>query len=264
MNDECPYVSKSDLNYLRHKAELPLFFICVLINFLSIGILLTLTVYFEGFGTAYYIAIGYIIIRLFLDFGHNLSVTRLNSVKITVEQFSGTYKWVRTYAKALGLKKVPDVYVRQLGGEFNSFSSNFFFRNYIMISAEIFETNNEDAVKFFIAHEMAHVAYNHTKLWYNLSLLISRYIPFLYSAFARATVYSCDNVAKTLCPQGVKGIYVLLVGNKLCHKIDEYNYIKQCLMTKGWFEFYANVISNQPLPTRRIPALYGITGQRIF
>ena len=264
MTDECPHISKTELYELRHKAELPLLFICVLVNFASITALIILTVYFDSFGIAYYIAFGYIIVRLFLDFGHSLSVTRLNSVKITVEQFPDTYKWVRLYAKALGLNKVPDLYVRQLGGEISSFSSNFFFKNYIQISAEIFETKDEDTIKFFIAHEMAHIAFNHTKLWYNLCIIISRYIPFLYAAHSRTTVYSCDNVAKKLCPQGIDGLYMLLVGNKLFNQIDKNNFIKQSLMTRGWFEFYANLTSDQPLPVRRIPAIYGKIKQRIF
>lgn len=264
MTDECPHISKTELNKLRHKAELPLLFICVLINFASVSVLITLTVYFDGFGIAYYIALGYIIVRMFLDFGHSLSVTRLNSLKITAEQFPDTYKWVRMCAKALGLKKVPALYVRQVGGEVSSFSSNFFFRNYIMISSEIFEINDENAIRFFIAHEMAHIAYNHTKLWYNLCILVSRYIPVLYAAFSRATVYSCDNVAKKLCPRGIGGLYLLLIGNKLFDKIDMNNYLKQCMMTKGWFEFYANLTSNQPFLVRRIPALYDMTKQRIF
>ena len=264
MTDECPHISKTELHELRHKTELPLLFVCVFVNFALISALIILTIYLNTFEIAYYITLGYIIVRLFLDFGHNLSVTRLNSVKITVEQFADAHKWARQYAKALGLKKVPDVYVRQLGGEINSFSSNFFFKNYIMISSEIFEMKNKDAIKFFIAHEMAHIAYNHTKIWYSLSILISRYIPFLYAAFSRATVYSCDNVAKKLCPQGIHGLYVLLVGNKMFNQIDSNNYIKQSLMTRGWFEFYANLTSNQPLPVRRIPAIYGKIKQRIF
>lgn len=264
MDDLCPHISKTELNELRHKAELPLLFICVFLNFAAVSLLIILTIFFDSFGIAYYIAVGYIIIRLFLDFGHSLSVTRLNSVKITVEQFADVYKWVRLYAKALGLNKVPDVYVRQLGGDISSFSSNFFFKNYIMISAEIFETEDEDAIKFFVAHEMAHIAFNHTKLWYNLCILVSRYIPFLYAALSRATVYSCDNVAKRLCPRGIDGLYMLLVGNKLFYKIDKNNYIRQSYMTKGWFEFYANLTSDKPLPVRRIPALYDKKKQRIF
>ena len=264
MELNCPYISKTELYRLRHKAELPLYFVCVSVNFVSIAVLIILTVYFESFGIAYYIAVGYIIIRLFLDFGHNLSVTRLNSVRITVEQFADTYKWIRLYAKSLGLKKVPDVYIRQLGGDVSSFSSNFFFRNYIMISSEIFETKNDEVVKFYIAHELSHIAYNHTKLWYNLCILISRYVPFLYSALLRATVYSCDNVAKTMCPQGIEGLYMLLVGNELFDRIDKNNFIRQCMVTRGWFEFYANITSKTPFLVRRIPALYGKTKQRIF
>lgn len=260
---DCPYISKTELNDLRHKAELPLYLICVIINFGVFSALVISAVYFSGLTITYYIAVIYIIVRLFLDFGHELSVTRLNSVRVTCEQFPGIYKWIQFYAKALGLRKIPNLYVRQLGGDIVSLSSNFFFRNYIMISSEIFECE-EDVIKFFIAHEMAHIAYNHTKIWYNLFMLISRYIPFLYAALSRATVYSCDNVARALCSEGIDGICLMLVGNKLYKKIDINNYINQAVTTKGWFEFYANLRSESPVLVRRIPALYGKTKQRIF
>ena len=262
-------ITDEKLNSLRNKAELPLYFICVLINVSVISAVVISFIYFDFVGIAYYIAFGYLFVNLFLTLGSMLSVTRLYSVRISGEQFSDVYKVACEYSKIFGFKKVPEIYVKQNGGIINAFASNFFFRNYVLINSDIFEAaymryKDIDAVSFILAHEMAHISYNHTKIWYNLGILITKFIPFLYPALSRAMEYSCDNVAKILCPEGVHGVYILLLGQHLYKNINIEAYLKQAESTHGWFEFWANLKADHPVPVRRIAALYGIDKQRIL
>lgn len=262
-------ITDEKLNSLRNRAELPLYFICVIINVSVISAVVISFVYFDFVGIAYYIAFGYLFVNLFLTLGSMLSVTRLYSVRISGEQFPDVYKVACEYSEILCFKKVPEIYVKQNGGIINAFASNFFFRNYVLINSDIFEAaylryKDIDAVSFILAHEMAHIAYNHTKIWYNLGILITKFIPFLHPALSRAMEYSCDNVAKILCPNGIHGIYILLLGQNLYKDINIEAYLKQAESTHGWFEFWANLKADHPVPVRRIAALYDIDKQRIL
>lgn len=262
-------ISDADLNKLRNKAELPLYFTCVVINVFAIAMVILSFVYFDNIGIAYYIAFGYLFINLFISLGSTFSAVRLNSVRISGEQFSDIYGVACRYAKILGMKKVPEIYVKQNGGIINAFASYFFFRNYVLINSDVFEVayiknKDIDAVSFILAHEMAHIAFNHTKYWYNAGILVSKFIPFLYSALSRAREYSCDNVAKFLCPQGKHGIFIILLGKHLYNCVNIDAYLKQAHNTRGWFEFYANATSSHPVPVRRIAAVYDAGRQRIL
>lgn len=261
-------MSDDDLYKLKNKYELPLFFICAIINAIVFFGIFIMFVYFDNITIAYYIAFLLIFLNLFLSLGSTFSVTRLYSVKVDSNQFSWIYDIAREYSKILGLKKMPDIYIRQNGGIINAFASYFLFKSYVQINSDIVDTayinNDTDAVAFILAHEMAHIAYNHNKLWYNAGILISKFIPFLYSSLSRAREYSCDNVAKKICPSGRHGIFLLLLGKHLYNNIDIKSYMSQALNTRGWFLFYTNLKSTHPVPVRRITALYDMDKQRII
>ena len=126
MTDNRFRITDEKLNSLRNRAELPLYFICVLINVSVISAVVISFVYFDFVGIAYYIAFGYLFVNLFLTLGSMLSVTRLYSVRISGEQFPDVYKVACEYSEILGFKKVPEIYVKQNGGIINAFASNFF------------------------------------------------------------------------------------------------------------------------------------------
>lgn len=254
-------LGNEELNMLRNRAELPLYFVCALVNFTVILIISAAFALGHVRGIAYYIAFLYLFIGFIISLGSTFSDARLYSVRIGEEQFPEIYKIACEYTKRLGLKRVPQIYVKQNGGVINAFASYFFFRNYILINSDIFDVaylkyNDIDALSFVLAHEMAHIAFGHTKIWYNFGIMVSKYIPFLYSALSRAREYSCDSVAKFLCPQGVHGMFIILTGKHLYNKIDVEAYLRQAEKTRGLFEFFANLKSSHPVPVRRILALY--------
>lgn len=257
------------LSLCRHKAELPLYFFCVVLNITVICLVIVSFFVVENPNIAYYIAFLYLFINLYISMGSTFSSTRLYSVEIGENQFSDIYEVALRYADVLNLRNVPKIYVKQNGGIINAFASYFLFRNYILINADIFEVaylKNKDinAVSFVLAHEMAHIAYNHTRFWYNAGILVSKYVPMLYPALSRAREYSCDNVAKTLCPEGIDGIFVILLGKHLYKNVNIDEYLNQARKTHGWFLFYKNAFSMHPVPVFRIRSLYGCIRPRLF
>ena len=58
--------------------------------------------------------------------------------------------------------------------------------------------------------------------------------------------------------------YILLLGQNLYKDINIEAYLKQAESTHGWFEFWANLKADHPVPVRRITALYDIDKQRIL
>lgn len=253
----------------RHRAELPLYFICVIINIAFFSLVVLSFFIVENINIAYYIAFLYLFVNLFVSMGSTFSSTRLYSVEIGKNQFSDIYNVACRYADMLNLKNVPKIYVKQNGGVINAFASYYLFRNYILINADIFEVaylKNKDinAVSFVLAHEMAHIAYNHTKFWYNAGILLSKYVPILYPALSRAREYSCDNVAKTLCPEGIYGIFIIILGKHLYKNVNIDEYLIQARKTHGWFLFYKNAVSMHPVPVFRVRSLYGLTRPRLF
>ena len=248
---------------------MPLYFLCALVNAAAVIFVIASIVTHSGFGFAYYAAFAYLFIGFVISLGSTFSSARLNAVEITEEQFGEIYETARNFARILGIRKMPHIYVMQNGGTLNAFASYFFFKNYVLINSDVFDVaylKNRDieALSFVLAHEMAHIAFCHTKIWFNFGILIAKYIPFLFPSLSRAMEYSCDNVAKYLCPDGIHGVFIMLAGKHLYDKIDAEVYLRQAESTSGWFEFYGNLTSTHPAPVRRIPALYGRAEQRIF
>lgn len=258
-----------DLNRYRHRAVLPLYGICAAINTAVVALAVVgLTLTGMRF-IAYYIALAFLFVNLFLSLGGMLSEARVGAVQVTPLQFGELYDVAASFAQRLGLRRVPAIYIRQDRGILNAFASFFFWRNYVVINAEVFEVaylehHDLEAVSFILAHEMAHIAFGHTRFWYNSSILIAKYIPFLYAALSRAQEYSCDQVAYKLCPQGRHGIFILLLGRHLYGHVNVDAYLQQAARTRGWFEFYANAKAHHPVPVRRVAALYGGKSNILF
>lgn len=260
---------RAELRALKNKAELPLYIVCALFNFSVILLVILSFAAHVGFGIAYYAAFAYLFVGFVFSLGSTFSSARRDAVQIGSEQFPEIYSIASRYAKILGLKKVPQIYIMQKGGMLNAFASYFFFRNYVIINSDVFDIaylkhKDVDALSFLLAHEMAHIAFSHTKIWYNFGILTSKYVPILFPALSRAMEYSCDNVAKSICPEGLHGAFIMVAGKHLYKEINVEAYLKQARNTKGWFEFYGNLMSTHPIPVRRIPALYGVEKQKIF
>jgi len=195
-------------------------------------------------------------ILLFLFVSHGLLIGYLkgNAVMITEKQFPEISKILREQSEKLQLSKVPTLYLIQSGGILNAFATRFFGRNFVVIYSEILElayTEGKDAVEYIIGHELGHIARKH--LIKRLLIIPSMVIPFLNSAYSRACEYTCDNIGKYLAPDGsVKGILILAAGKELYKHIDIQEYIKTFEQEKGFWKWFAQIVSTHPNLPKRI------------
>ncbi len=255
------------INKLRHPCERGIYFICALINtlvaaFLVAGVfLMWRTIASGGVIQNIYYAAASLYAVAFFSMGTTFASTRVYSVRVSEDQFPQLYEVARDYARKLGLKRVPAIYIKHENGLLNAFAAYFWGRNYVHLNTEIFEIaylehKDLSAVSFILAHEMAHIKLLHTRFWYNASILLAKFIPVLGTAMTRAQEYSCDRIALQLCPEGKHGIFLLLLGRHLYKNVNVDAYLAQAERTKGWFEFFINLNATHPVNTRRVLAIY--------
>ncbi|MDR0677986.1 MAG: M48 family metallopeptidase [Holosporaceae bacterium] len=177
----------------------------------SIAIYATLFISIIG---AVYLLIGFLFNGLYI--GH----IKQNAVKISNNQFRDIYAMVEDYSKQLQLKETPEVYVVQSNGALNAMVLKFLFRNFMIIFSDVLELayeQGEEAVKFVVAHELAHIKRKH--LFWRFLILPGMITPFLGSAYSRACEFSCDNIVAHLAPvKQTHGLLLLLAGKKLYNK----------------------------------------------
>lgn len=255
------------INSLRHPKERTLYIICAFVNtfalaFLILGIVLMWrTLVFSPQLQNLYIAVASLFSVAFFSMGTTYAQTKVFSVRLGENQFPELYDVTKRYSEALGLKKMPLIYVKQDNGILNAFAAYFWGRNFVRINTEIFEIaymehKDLDAVSFIAAHEMGHICLHHTRFWYNASILIAKFIPVLGTSLSRAQEFSCDRIALELCPEGKHGIFMLLLGRHLYKNVNIDEYLKQAEKTHGWFEFAVNLNATHPVNTRRVTAIY--------
>ena len=85
------------------------------------------------------------------------------------------------------------MYVVNLDGMINAFATKFLSRNFIIITADLLESceNDTDKLRFIIAHELTHIHRKHVSRQF--LLLPSKIIPWLGNAYSKACEYTCDN-----------------------------------------------------------------------
>jgi Zn-dependent protease with chaperone function len=152
-----------------------------------------------------YVYVAVIIFLVLLQSGLMIGYLKGNGILLGEHQFPAVYNTVTAQAEALGISKVPDVYLVQAGGLLNAFATRFSGRNYIVIYSDLFEAayeQNKAAVDFVLAHELGHIKRNH--MLKNLLTFPAFLVPFLGTAYSRACEYTCDSIGHALSPNGAK------------------------------------------------------------
>ncbi|GHT56999.1 hypothetical protein AGMMS50233_09970 [Endomicrobiia bacterium] len=177
-----------------------------------------------------------------------------NSVRVSRAQFADIYEIAQDYSKKLDLKKTPKVYIMQYGGVLNAFATRFLFGDIIVIFSDILElayAQGEDAVRFIIAHELAHVKRKHMSK--RLILFWGLIIPVIGSAYSRACETTCDNIAAYLSDKNpVNGLLVLLAGKKLYSKVKIDTFLQEAEKEEGFWSWLSEIRSSHPNLSTRI------------
>jgi Zn-dependent protease with chaperone function len=199
---------------------------------------------------------GFVVIVLIVKIlqGLYIGYLRQNAVKISKKQFADIYEIVEDYSAKLQLKKVPEVYIVQSNGMLNAFATRFLSRNFVVLYSDILDLaydNGKDAVKFIIAHELAHLKRKH--LQKNMLTSMATLVPFLGSAYSRACETTCDNIATYLAHENpTRGLLVLLAGKKLHGKVDLKEFLEKAEEERGFWSIFSEITSSHPSLSSRL------------
>src|SRR3712207_3121680 len=172
---------------LRNPYEIPLYVFSVLVNLLIIGFILMGTVLL-GYLNAVageplsgpvvdairvaFVALLLLVPGLVLYRQLTRAGTRGSAVRLSPRQFPDIYAVKDDFARRLGLKRDPEIYVMSGNGALNAFAASTFGYDFVVIHSELFSNTyekNKDALAFIIGHELGHLRLGHTKIWYQLS-----------------------------------------------------------------------------------------------
>ena len=182
-----------------------------------------------------------------------------NAVKASPHQFKEIFDIVNEQSKALGLKKVPKVYVLYVGGWINAFVAKFLRKYYVVLFAPVVEEaykDGKDTLRFIVGHELGHIKRNHLGFWVHFFTFPARLIPFLSNAYSRAREYTCDRIGYALAPNGAfKGMGLLAVGPLLYRKLDMKAWLSDGEEERGFATGLTELFSTHPHLINRMRAL---------
>ncbi|MCL2603402.1 MAG: M48 family metallopeptidase [Defluviitaleaceae bacterium] len=255
-------LAKKELKNARHKLEIFMYFVCIIVGLLIITG--SFTTFLSLIGFSYIEVISLIVVSpivIFISFYFWYGSVKAYSIRVSEKNFPEIYLKSLEYADKLGLKKVPAVYIEQHNGVLNAFAAAVFGKRYAGLHAELvdiayMENKDFNPIYFVLAHEFAHIYYKHVTFWHNLMVFPSRLIPIIGSAHSRAREYSCDRVAQLLTDSdGIYEMMVFTVGRHLYKYIDVDDYLKTTKMERGIWTRIINMLVSHPITQKRIAAL---------
>ncbi len=209
--------------------------------------------------------VGIFVLYLLIRHGILIGYLKGNAVRVSDNQFPALYGVVKNQAEKLRLSKTPSVYILQAGGLLNAFATRFFGRDFVVIYSDILETAYEQgnkAVEFIVAHELGHIKRRHTTK--HLLLFPSFVVPFLNPAYSRACEYTCDRIGYALCPEGsISGMLILAAGKHLHAKINVDAFLLNSQSEKGFWKWFAEIISSHPNLPKRISEFGGLAERSV-
>lgn len=254
--------SPAPLDELVHPKERLYFSLCVVISVLLYALLAVVIIKNVEAGAflLYLIAfalLGFLIHALFI--GH----IRGNAVRLSPRQFPDLYELAAKHSATLGIA-TPDIYLMQAGGVLNAFATRFLRRHFVVLYSDVMELalgKGEAALGFVLAHELGHVQRKHLKRrWL---LYPSMFVPFLRSAYSRACEYTCDRIGSFCEPGGARdGLLVLAAGKHLYLDVDATEYMRQIETERGFWVWYAEIISSHPNLPKRLAAVEPYSTER--
>ncbi len=264
----------SEIQKLRHPAEIPLFVISLLVSiFIYITLMMGPILYPDEIGSEYLLIVPAAIVFLSFISGQTYGQMMSNAIRISENQFPELYEIIKRLSRELNLNEVPDAFLIQEGGLLNAFATRLYFRrNYMVFYADIVEVayreGDFNSLEFIIAHEMAHIKAGHVTLLYNLAIFPIAYVPILknllWTALSRAREYTSDRIAIRIAPLGKRGLIVLSAGEHLYKDVNYEEYLKIARAPEGFWIWSNNLLSTHPALIRRIKAVNEGNPGKIF
>ena len=192
------------------------------------------------------------------------------SIRVSEKNFPEIYHKAQEYTRLLGLKKMPEIYVRQMNGQVNAYTSWVPGKTFIQLNAEIvdlayMENKDFDTVFFVMAHEFGHVHLHHVQLAYTLWPMLAMFFPavgqLFYLGLQRAREYSADRVAQALTAgkAELETMMMLSAGRHAYKYVDAEDYVERINENNRALERFArwciNFGSTHPIHPYRVRAI---------
>lgn len=258
---------------LRTPAEIPLYVISVVINFLILAALIEAIVLVWTHplllnnqaltDAAITLLIALILLPLTYVVYRNLTraATRGSAVLVSQVQFPELAALRDRFARELHLRRVPEVYVTSGNGQLNAFAASAYHVDFVCLHSELFANlyeNNREGLAFILGHEFGHIRLHHTDLWNQLSLAFINVIPILPGFLSRAREYSCDRNGAFVEPHGQEGLILLTAGRYVYRQVDISNLLRQAAQVRGFWAGLTELTQSHPLTVWRLKKLYDI------
>ena len=256
---------------LRHPAELPFFVFMVILNVLIIGFIVQAAIMLPvlperlhdtGWATAVrgaLIALLLLIPGLIVVRETQRASIRGTAVQLSPRQYPELYQTADAFARRLGLRRRPQIYLGNGNGALNAFAAQATGHDYVVLSNELFVNlyrNNEDGLRFILGHELGHIRLHHVSLWYQLAVAYSQRIPLLGPALSRLREYSCDRHGAHLAPLGMTGLVLLASGRHTENVVDVDQLVRQGQSLRGFWVAVSQLPRSHPFTVRRLERLY--------
>lgn len=148
------------------------------------------------------------------------ALIRGSGVQVTPSQLPELHALVESFAKRVGLKQTPEVYILE-DGAVNGFAMKVGKRDTLILTDDAvwgaLQSKDPRVLAFIIGHELGHIAHGHTT---GIRAILNTAFPPL----ARADEFSADNVAAALVGDtdvAVRGVAMLAVGPQLLSYLNE-------------------------------------------
>jgi Zn-dependent protease with chaperone function len=186
---------------------------------------------------------------------------RGSAVRLSRRQFPDIYAVKEEFARKLGLKREPEIYLMSGNGTLNAFAASTFGYDFVVIHSELFSNTyekNKEALAFIVGHELGHLRLGHTRLWYQLSTAYVDRVPLLGGFLSRAREFSCDRHGAYLAPRGEEGLVLLAAGRYVYKEVDVGELLEQAQRFRGFWPIVAQLPQSHPFTVRRLEVLYEV------
>ena len=192
------------------------------------------------------------------------------SIRVSEKNFPEIYHKAQEYRSLLRLRQMPEIYVRQMNGQVNAYTSWVPGKTFIQLNAEIvdlayMENKDFDTVFFVMAHEFGHVYLHHVQLGYTLWPMLAMFFPavgqLFYLGLQRAREYSADRVAQALTggKAELETMMMLSAGRHAYKYVDAGDYVERINEHNRALERFArwciNFGSTHPIHPYRVRAI---------
>lgn len=193
------------------------------------------------------------------------------SIRVSETNYPELNAKVKEFSRLLGFAKPPEVFVRQMNGQVNAFTSWIPGKPFIQVNAEIvdlgyMEHGDFETVGFVLAHEFGHIYLHHVQIFYAFWPMLVSFIPvignmILMPLLSRAREYSADRVAQALTDRSAQldGMMMLSAGRHAYKYINPDAYIYETLVNHKRLErfarFIVNMLASHPIMPYRVWAV---------